>query len=147
MEAMRVARAAWREKNREKIRGYNKRDYERNRREGLSRRRKTDHVYNKGRVLSKYGLTLEKRDALLAAQGNMCAVCGATKPGGPKGWHTDHDHAIGNTAVRGILCGRCNTTLGLIGDSLESVQQWSAKAIAYLAAARRRLTDTLAGVK
>jgi len=67
-------------------------------------------------VLKQYGLTIETWDALLAAQGGVCACCGK-EPAPSKRkhkWHTDHDHATG--AVRGILCHLCNVMLGYARD-------------------------------
>ena len=48
--------------------------------------------------------------ALLAAQGGVCKVCGATDPGCKQGWHTDHIH--GSSVIRGILCYKCNLRAG-----------------------------------
>lgn len=72
---------------------------------------------------TKYGLTLEQRDDLLAAQAGKCALCStpiAFSGKGLKAAHIDHDHASGR--VRGILCGFCNTSLGRLGDSVERIE-------------------------
>jgi hypothetical protein len=73
----------------------------------------------------KYGLTLAAFRALLERQDNACASCG-TKTPGKKGWAVDHDHVSG--FVRGILCARCNTGIGLLGDNLQGLL----RAVAYL---------------
>ena len=63
------------------------------------------------RVVSAYrsrtGITEAQYEALLAAQGGGCAICGNT----PKSRRlsVDHDHATGD--VRGLLCHRCNRGL------------------------------------
>jgi hypothetical protein len=45
-------------------------------------------------------------DAMLAAQGGVCAICGRPpKPGGRR-FHKDHDHKTGR--LRGLLCFTCN---------------------------------------
>ena len=62
----------------------------------------------------KYGLSLDRFNALLVAQGNCCAICRGTKPSGSGDWSVDHDHTRG--AVRGILCSHCNTGLGHFRD-------------------------------
>ena len=49
--------------------------------------------------------------AMLASQGERCALCGTTKPGGRGSWHVDHNHET--RKVRGLLCRRCNTNLGV----------------------------------
>ena len=48
-------------------------------------------------------------DAMLAAQGGVCAICG--NPPKTRRLHIDHDHKTGK--VRGLLCFQCNRfTLG-----------------------------------
>lgn len=76
---------------------------------------------------TKYGLTPEDVDAMLAEQGG-CAVCGSDDPGRWKnGWHVDHDHSTGR--VRAILCNGCNAGIGLMADDQERVR----RAYEYLA--------------
>jgi hypothetical protein len=53
------------------------------------------------------GVTVEQYDAMLAAQGGGCAICG-TKPK-TRRLDVDHDHKTGR--VRGLLCHRCNRAL------------------------------------
>ena len=53
-----------------------------------------------------YGMTPEDREAMLEAQGGMCAICGQTKE-----LVIDHDHKTGR--VRGLLCRHCNFVIGL----------------------------------
>lgn len=62
----------------------------------------------------KYGITVAERDQILADQDGRCAICRADEPPGKNGWHIDHDHATGN--IRGILCGNCNTGIGMLAD-------------------------------
>lgn len=63
-----------------------------------------------------YGMTLEEYDAMLEAQGGACAVCGGP-PMGKGRYHVDHCHSTGR--VRGLLCHKCNVTLGMVQDSCE----------------------------
>jgi recombination endonuclease VII len=65
------------------------------------------------RRLRKYGLTQDEYDQLLRDQGGRCPGCRTTDPG-VKGWCIDHCHKSGR--VRGLLCGRCNTMLGLANE-------------------------------
>jgi hypothetical protein len=85
----------------------------------------------------RYGITLAEYEARLAAQGSRCACCGSEDPGGPS-FRVDHDHATG--AIRGLLCNRCNSGIGMLGDTPEGV----AKALTYLQAsgAHCRTHDT-----
>lgn len=75
----------------------------------------------------KYGMTLETYDAMLADQGNKCAICETKNPQGPgKRFMVDHNHDSG--VVRGLLCSHCNFMLGQARNSTEIL----AKAIVYL---------------
>jgi len=76
-----------------------------------------------GKLKQAYGITAEQRDQLIAAQDGRCAIC-QEKP--ESLLHVDHDHSSG--AIRGMLCGRCNTGIGLFKDDPERL----AKAIRYL---------------
>lgn len=85
-----------------------------------------------------YGISLEQYRALLAAQGGGCALCRAASPGGKGDFHVDHDHSCcpGKTScgecVRGLLCVRCNTALGMFGDDIYLMKE----AIAYVSQGR-----------
>lgn len=65
-----------------------------------------------------HGLTPAEVDALFAAQRGLCAVCG--RAGQRLQVDHDHRHCAGSTGcrhcVRGGLCNRCNSALGLLGD-------------------------------
>ena len=63
----------------------------------------------------RFGLPMGSYDRMLAEQGNCCAICGATEPGGrTKRFHVDHCHATGR--VRSLLCENCNNGLGRFRD-------------------------------
>ena len=73
------------------------------------------------RTLRTYGLTQADWDRLVERQGNRCAVCRTSKPGGRgERWHIDHDHVTGQ--VRGLLCGKCNSAIGLLQDDPEIIK-------------------------
>jgi Recombination endonuclease VII len=57
----------------------------------------------------RYGITAEDADAMLDAQGGLCAICKAAPA-----VHVDHDHETG--AVRALLCFNCNGGLGQFKD-------------------------------
>lgn len=61
----------------------------------------------------KYGISLERYNELFKIQGGVCAICGGNR--GKRRLAVDHDHATGT--VRGLLCGLCNITVGLVEDS------------------------------
>lgn len=73
----------------------------------------------------KYGIDLKQFDAMKIAQNNKCAICN-TEFTDPKYTCVDHNHTTG--AVRAILCGHCNTMLGLAKESTATLKS----AILYL---------------
>lgn len=75
-------------------------------------------------ALARYGITVEQYGVMFEAQGGVCAICG--RGPGKKALHVDHNHETGE--VRGLLCSNCNTAIGLLGESLASLE----KAMAYL---------------
>lgn len=48
-------------------------------------------------------------DAMLAAQGGVCGICGREPTPGARRFAIDHDHA--EMYIRGVLCTRCNKWL------------------------------------
>lgn len=74
---------------------------------------------------AKYGLTEEEYKKLFASQNNKCAICGCEFNENNKGF-VDHSHI--NNEVRGLLCTKCNTLLGMANDNIEVLE----KAIQYL---------------
>jgi hypothetical protein len=61
----------------------------------------------------KYGITVEQVRELLSRQN--CDLCGNQFKDKSFRCHIDHDHETNE--VRGVLCGRCNTTLGMLEES------------------------------
>jgi hypothetical protein len=68
-----------------------------------------------------YGLTEAERDAMIASQRGLCAICLDALP-----VHVDHCHKTGR--VRGVLCFNCNSAIGKLGDDPDAVR----RAAAYL---------------
>lgn len=70
-----------------------------------------------------YGVTPEAFDEMRDAQDNTCGICDRSFEGvASKNIHVDHDHnccpgkkSCGN-CVRSLLCGQCNTGLGMFRD-------------------------------
>jgi hypothetical protein len=88
----------------------------------------------------KYGITLAQYNELFEAQGGVCALCkkGETtkrmkKGEGRERLAVDHCHDTGR--VRGLLCFKCNTAIGSLGDTEEDAQ----RVVDYLN--RSKLTD------
>ncbi len=69
-------------------------------------------------LLRTFGITAEEYDAMLAAQGGGCAICGCRPEEQAARYttflHVDHDHTTGR--VRGLLCAEHNLLLGRFND-------------------------------
>jgi len=68
----------------------------------------------------KYNITPDEMYGIFEKQGKVCAICGRNNPTG-RGWQVDHEHTTGK--VRGILCHRCNTAIGMLKDDPNLLQQ------------------------
>jgi hypothetical protein len=78
--------------------------------------------------MRKFGITLAERDELLAAQGNVCAICQGDNSGSKRDWHIDHCHK--SNQIRGILCHPCNLLLGFAKEDTHVLE----RAISYIKA-------------
>jgi hypothetical protein len=104
--------AEWRERNPERARAAYTKD---------NRKRLADPVHlqwkRDNELRRVYGLTRAELDDMIASQDGKCLICG----GGPNGpgdrLHVDHCH--NSSKVRGLLCGKCNTAIGLLDDDPE----------------------------
>lgn len=67
-------------------------------------------IKNKGYAVAAY-------NKLFDDQGGRCAICGIHSSEAYNGLHIDHDHKT--QELRGLLCHKCNTGLGLFQDSIE----------------------------
>jgi hypothetical protein len=106
-EKNKACKTRYRESNREKIRS-----------QALDRYyAETDRERWYNYELKKhYGIDLIEYKDRLEAQNNVCRICGGVNKNGSR-LCVDHDHTNGK--IRGLLCKRCNTLLGLCGDSVE----------------------------
>lgn len=96
----------WQLKNREIVAARKNRHYHANRDKYLAIER--ERSWRK-----KYGLTVERYNEMLAAQGGACAICKSTKAGS-KGQMFAVDHCHDSGRVRGLLCIACNSRLGFV---------------------------------
>lgn len=77
--------------------------------------------YERERRLPRvYGITAEQYHEMLSQQNQRCGICNLhfDDCGAP---HVDHCHQSGK--VRGLLCRKCNTAIGLLGDNAESAMR------------------------
>ena len=67
--------------------------------------------------LKRFGITQADFDMLLVKCENACSICKRPiSKLGLRGLAIDHNHTTGK--VRGLLCGDCNTGLGLLKDNI-----------------------------
>ena len=65
--------------------------------------------------LKEYGIGIQEyREAMSTS--NKCQACGSDD-----NLCYDHDHIT--SKFRGVLCGKCNTGIGMLGDNIQGVQQ------------------------
>jgi len=85
--------------------------------------RRPDHI-KEHKLKWRYGLSKGQYDQLFASQGFKCAICGAKenvlKNGKKMRFYVDHCHKSGK--VRGLLCLRCNSGIGYLGDNPQKVR-------------------------
>ncbi len=79
------------------------------------------HTYNpitnkKANLKKNFRLTMDAYEFLIKDQDNKCLIC--RKDGKLV---VDHDHKTGK--VRGLLCHKCNSSIGFMGDSVELVKR------------------------
>lgn len=78
----------------------------------------------------RYGVSIQRYEAMLVAQGGRCAICGRSAfDSTGRRLCVDHDHGTGR--VRGLLCMRCNRGIGHFEDSVTTIRA----ALKYLEAA------------
>ena len=70
-----------------------------------------------------YGLTDTAYKQLLFEQNGFCKICGRKFGMAP---HVDHDHSTGR--IRGLLCNKCNTAIGMFNEDIACLKA----AIVYL---------------
>lgn len=104
-----------------KVRAQKVREYQRNNPEKIRARKR--------RALT--GWTQEEYDRAYKEQKGLCAICGisankCTTSKNRQGLVADHNHKTKNK--RGLLCGKCNTAIGLLNDDVEICK----KVIQYL---------------
>lgn len=75
----------------------------------------------------RYGITIDDYEQMLKDQNNKCAICGNGHTKGTRGkLYIDHCHKTNK--VRGLLCQKCNSAIGLLGDNKTLLK----KALKYL---------------
>ena len=89
-----------------------------------------EHIKWKSFIQRTYGITAEDYYDMLVAQNNKCAICESEEVNNSRvssgKLFIDHCHTSGK--VRGLLCSKCNHSIGLLNDDVDLLR----KAINYL---------------
>lgn len=114
-----AARKRWEQANPDKLR-------ERTYRWRAKYPEKHQAVARRSQLKLHYGITVDQYEARLKLQGGRCAICRTDEPGGRWGtFSVDHDHSCCagkrscGKCLRGLLCSRCNTVLGMVNDRID----------------------------
>jgi len=89
----------------------------------IRRRQENPEVYKNAELKKNFGITLADYNEKLKAQNYVCSICEEPEKvihhvsGKVKSLAVDHCHTTGE--VRGLLCQRCNRTLGKLKDSID----------------------------
>jgi hypothetical protein len=95
-------------------------------------RKKDRKIAKTNRAFTRYGITEEAYQEMFEKQNHLCAICGSpetstsNRSGGIKRLSIDHNHKTGE--VRGLLCHKCNSAIGLFEEDIERMKS----AIDYL---------------
>lgn len=133
----------WYEKNKEKKKEYRKRKYQEDKLKIKEYKEKTAEELEKEhsikyenfvenewvrRLKNNYNLSKEEYFKILEEQNGKCAICSSDDPGSSTYSKLCVDHCHKTNKIRGLLCFKCNTSLGKFGDNVEFLK----KAIKYL---------------
>ena len=97
-------------------------------REAKFQQRSIQHkASNRWKIKQLYGLDFEQFERMKAQQNYVCAICSKHNAGTKyRELSVDHDHKTGK--VRALLCGKCNSGLGIFNEDIDLMK----KAIEYL---------------
>lgn len=116
---------AWRDNNKEKVKEINARGHEK--RKAYYQSGVGIESSRRAHLKRRFNMTLEEYNVMSEAQEHKCYICGKPEMNNKnKVLCVDHNHETG--AIRGLLCGLCNTGLGNFLDKKERL----IKAIKYL---------------
>jgi len=129
-DAYKSRSAEWRKKNPERYKELTKNHQEKNR-EKINARSAQWYAENKEKAaknsrkikLKQYGITEDMYREMLEKQGHACAICGAVHSEESALTVLRVDHCHETNSVRGLLCNKCNTGIGLLGDNLAAIMR------------------------
>jgi hypothetical protein len=109
----------WRLENKERKKEYDL-NYRKENTEKIRQDKKNKYNYNEKRsknLKRNYGISSEEYESMLAEQKGACYICGEVSEGKLA---VDHDHKT--FKVRKLLCGKCNTAIGLLKEDTTIIE-------------------------
>lgn len=82
--------------------------------------KKNRHIGRNAELIREYGITLQQYNVMFNLQEGRCKCCLRHQRELPKTLSVDHCHLTGK--VRGLLCSKCNSTLGFANDDINILQ-------------------------
>lgn len=84
--------------------------------------KKRSEQKNPGKIRNRllkwnHGIDADQYALMLQMQGGKCAICNLLKTSSVPNFAVDHSHLTGR--IRGLLCAKCNTALGLFQDRID----------------------------
>lgn len=98
--------------------------------------RRTKNLAAENMVQPRLRVSRSGYEALISIYGSQCGICGGVS-GSKKGGRFAIDHCHVNGNIRGLLCHRCNTAIGLLGDDPARIKA----AAAYLEQAAQQASE------
>jgi hypothetical protein len=95
----------WRKNNPDKVKKWEKENPEK---------------YLDGQLRRKFGIGFDQYLSMKESQDSRCAICKKHQNEFNEMFCVDHDHLTGK--IRGLLCRKCNSGIGLLQDSLDIVK-------------------------
>lgn len=77
----------------------------------------------------KYGISEEQFRQMLEQQNNKCEICGILDVDTGKSLCIDHCHSTNQ--IRGLLCNKCNSAVGMVKESIDIVNNLKEYLIKY----------------
>jgi hypothetical protein len=128
-EIMKLRSRKYRELNPDKVKKQRKAHYEKNKENIKKKDNEHYHLHkeqHKSAILKRlFGITLEDYNIMLESQNGVCAICGKpeflidNRTNTLRALAVDHDHKT--EKVRGLLCNRCNKSLGGFKDNINNL--------------------------
>ena len=82
-------------------------------------KKQNPHLSKNLHLLSRYKITLEDKENIIAKQNGKCKICENKLD---RGIHTCVDHCHTTGKVRGVLCSACNKLLGHANENQKALQ-------------------------